>query len=120
MIMSIVPKKIHGSVLEAYFDSTYDHYCFIIKDDDNSYMVYIDKHYFCHMVYWNWGMGKKRKFNGEMGRVDLDYDSAIIDCDIEVSNDEEDMFIVRELILSKGKFNNIVFKDIGINNLGWR
>jgi hypothetical protein len=119
MIMDIVNSKIEGKVLEAYYNEEFKEYVYIIKGPDNEYLVWIDMCCQCHMDYWNPNIGYEECNKGINFRK-LNYDVAKIDCDIEVANNEEDKFVVRELVVSKGKFHNIVFKDKGIHNLGWR
>ena len=119
MIMSIVPAKIRGEVIEAYYNEEFKEYVYIIKGPDNEYLVWIDMCCQCHMDYWNPDISYAECNNGLDFRK-LNYDGAVIDCDIEVSDDGEDTFIVRGLTVSKGNFHNIVYKDIGIHNLGWR
>lgn len=114
MIMNIVPAKIHGEVLEAYYNEEFKEQTYIIKGPDNEYLVWIDSNCQCHMDYWNPNISYEECNKGIDFRK-LNYDEAVIDCDIEVSNDgEDDTFIVRGFAVSKGNFHIIIYKD----NLG--
>lgn len=119
MIMDIVNSKIEGKVLEAYYNEELKEYTYIVEGPNNCYLLWMDNYCECHMSYWNPRMGFKEYIKKKNLR-ELHYDRAKIDCDIEVANNEEDTFVVKELILSKGDFHNIVFKDKGIHSLGWR
>ena len=119
MIMNIVPAKIPGKVLEAYYNEEFKEYVYIIKGPDNGYLVWIDMCCQCHMDYWNPDISYEECNKGLNFRK-INYDEAVIDCDIEVDSDGENTFVVRELVVSNGKFRNIVFKDKGLHNLGWK